>query len=85
MEPLAGAQESRAEDWYSARLPAAAAAALRRGGGDLAAGAGEEQFVLSGLFWRALLRASVQGGVYLLQSVREGARRGCLREFLNGI
>lgn len=85
VEPLAGAQESRAEDWYSARLPAAAAAALRRGGGDLAAGAGEEQFVLSGLFWRALLRASAQGGVYLLQSVREGARRGCLREFLNGI
>ena len=85
MEPLAGAQESRAEDWYSARLPAAAAAALRRGGGDLAAGAGEEQFVLSGLFWRALLRASAQGGVYLLQSVREAARRGCLREFLNGI
>jgi biotin carboxylase len=85
VEPLPGLEESRARDWYSMTLRDAAAAALRRGGGSLEPPDAAERFVLSGLFWRALIRASTQGAEYLLQSVREAARRGSLREFLTAV
>ena len=38
-----------------------------------------------GLFWRAFLRASVQGGRYLLESIQEAARKGALAQFLDGL
>jgi biotin carboxylase len=82
VEELPGLEESRVKDWYSMTLGDAASAALRRGGGDLQPLDRGGKFVLSGLFWRALIRASTQGGAYLLQSVREAARRGSLRDFL---
>ena len=85
MELLPEAQDSRAEDWYRTTLPEAAAKALRRGGGEVTSVASGGQFILSGLFWHAVLRGSAQGGVYLLQSVRDAARRGSLREFLTQI
>jgi hypothetical protein len=82
------APETRAgdqEDWYGMTLRQAATLALRRSGGELLESTRGTGFVLSGLFWRAILRGSAQGGSYILQSVREAARRRCLREFLAGI
>jgi biotin carboxylase len=85
VELLPEAQNSPAEDWYRMGLPRAAEVALRRGGGELVAGPIENQFVLSGLFWHAILRGSAQAGAYLLQSVREAAHKRSLQEFLTGI
>ena len=81
---LPGFADSLSRDWYGATLREAVDAALRRGGGVLAAEA-EGRFALSGLFWRAVLRGSAQAGAWLLQSVRETARRGTLAEFLAGL
>ena len=85
VEPLPETRACGAEDWYGMTLPDAAHDALRRGGGTLAEQAGGDSLVLSGLFWRAVVRGSAQGGAYLLQSVREAARRSSLREFLAGL
>jgi biotin carboxylase len=85
VEPLTDAREDHVEDWYGMTLRESAALALRRGGGSPAERTGSDSFILSGLFWRAVLRGSAQGGAYLLESVREAARRGSLRELLTGL
>jgi biotin carboxylase len=85
VEQLPETRACGAEDWYGMTLPEAAQYALRRGGGTLAEPAGGDSLVLSALFWRAVVRGSAQGGAYLLQSVREAARRSSLGEFLAGL
>ncbi|HEY9592883.1 MAG TPA: ATP-grasp domain-containing protein [Spirochaetia bacterium] len=75
--PSASAQTT---DWYGGSLDAAARSALHRGNGRLDGGDGG--FALGRLFWRAITRAGTQGGVYVLDSVREAARRGRLKELI---
>jgi biotin carboxylase len=72
-------------DWYGCSLVEAARRACRDGHGTLQALPGREPFSLAGLFWRAVSRAGSQGGVYLLDSVREAARQGRLEEFLGAL
>ena len=85
VEPLQDALASRAEDWYGTTLAESAALALHRGGGVLAERTSEGTLIISGLFWRAVLRGGAQGGAYLLESVREAARRRTLPELLTGL
>jgi len=82
MEPLPGFERSEARDWHGMRLAEAVRIALLHGDGAMRTGRSSRPFVLSGLFWRAMLRGSAQGGVYLLDSVRHAASQGRLMEFL---
>jgi hypothetical protein len=84
VEPLARFEDRETRDWHGRPFGEAARLALLLGGGEIAGTPGGS-FVLSGLFWRAIARGSVQGGTYLLDSVRRAAGRGRLPEFLAGL
>ena len=71
-----------AEDWHGTSLGAAIRQVRERTGALVSGDPPHANFVLSGLFWRALLRGSAQGGIYLVESVRLAAERGTLRELL---
>ena len=87
---LPGFARLQAEDWHGLLLADAVRQALLRGGGIIAEPGTElgtqpgaaAPFMLSGLFWRAMLRGSVQGGVFLLDSIRAAAALGRLPELL---
>ena len=72
-------------DWYGTSFDDAARAALAAGGGTLVESDTRPDFVLGWPFWRALRRGSSQGALYLLDCVREAARKGSLEEFLAGL
>jgi len=82
IEPLPGLERSGARDWHGTRLEEAVRLALLHGDAAIRPGRSDSTFVLSGLFWKAMMRGSVQGGVYLLDSVRRAASQGRLKEFL---
>ena len=85
VEPLPG-RGSAGTDWYGASFEDASRAALAIGMGTIAVPARQEaRFVLGSVFWRALRRGSAQGAIYLLDCVREAARKGSLEEFLAGL
>ncbi len=78
---LAGWERLAAKDWHGMGFADSVRLACERGSGSLrepAAGG----FQLAGIFWRALARGGHQGAVYMMDSVREAARRGELRRFL---
>lgn len=85
VEPLGSFDRIEATDWHGMRFADAVRAALLRGGAAIERGGAGRGLALSGLFWRAIVRGSAQGGIYLLDSVREAVRRGRLREFLEGL
>ncbi len=78
--PLAGWEQRDGKDWHGTELADAVRLALSLARGELRERPG--RFALAGLFWRAVLRAGSQGGTYILDSVREAARRGTLKELL---
>ncbi|MGA2764302.1 MAG: ATP-grasp domain-containing protein [Spirochaetia bacterium] len=71
-------------DWHGV-TPAEAVRAAMHGGGCRTDGSRPDGLVLAGLFWRAILRGSAQGGRYLLESVHEALRSGTLEQFLAGL
>ncbi len=78
---LPGAEEARARDWYGMGFIEAARIACGEAGGVLLDSLPKgDGFAIAGLFWRAVLVASVQGGMYVLDSVREAVRTGRVRE-----
>jgi hypothetical protein len=79
-----GFDRHEAPDWHGMPMRDAVRHALARGGGAQAGAGSAHQFTLSGLFWRAIVRGGAQGGTYLLESIRQAAARGTLREFLAG-
>lgn len=85
VEPLARFESRDTRDWHGRPFLEAARLALLHGGGEMNAGTPGGRFVLSGLFWRAILRGSVQGGTYLLDTVRHAAGQGRLSDFLAGL
>jgi hypothetical protein len=85
IEPLAGFERNETRDWHGTPFTEAVRLALHHGGAVMHGGTPGGRFVLSGLFWRAMVRGSAQGGVYLLDSVRQAAGRGRLMEFLAGL
>jgi biotin carboxylase len=83
--PLIEGEPSR--DWYgntlleaASRACAAASARLVREGQPREGG-----FTPAGAFWRAVARAGSQGGLYVLDSVREAAAVGRVRELLDAL
>ncbi len=82
VQPVPGFERSEARDWHGIRLAEAVRLAFLHGEAALRTGRPDNMFVLSGLFWKAMIRGSVQGAVYLLDSVRLAASRGRLMEFL---
>jgi len=82
VEPLPGIAQYESTDWHGMRLTEAVRLALLHGKGVLGTGRSDTTLVLSGLFWNAMMRGSVQGGVYLLDSVRRAASQGRLMQFL---
>jgi len=77
-------EEGEAEDWHGARYTDAVRQALHLGGAVLKAPGAEAPFLISGIFWRAMVRGSTQGGLYVLDSVRQAAARGRIQELLEG-
>jgi hypothetical protein len=72
-------------DWHGL-LPSEAVRKAIDGKGMLVDGAtGHGGFILGGLFWKAILRGSAQGGRYLLDCIQESVRRGSLKQFLAGL
>ena len=82
VEPLPGMMQNELKDWHGTPLAEAARLALLHGDAAIRTGRSDSTLVLSGLFWKAMMRGSVQGGVYLLDSVRRAASQGRLNEFL---
>jgi biotin carboxylase len=82
---IPGYQALGSRDWHGLLLGEAVTSALQ-GVGVLVDGAARpEGFVLGGLFWKAILRGSAQGGRYLLDSIREASRKGFADGFLDEI
>ena len=83
VQAIRGLPDPSCRDWHG--LPFAEAVRIALDGvGTLVDGPEAGGLVLCGLFWRAVLRGSAQGGRYLLDSVREASRRGALGELLAG-
>ena len=83
--PLDGWSDCREQDWHGLGFAQAVRLACERGGGRVlpAAPAGSEApFAVGRTFWQAMIRGSHQAGVYVLDSVREAARRGNLPRYL---
>jgi biotin carboxylase len=84
IEPLEGWEDATHADWYGIAFHDAVHLALRAGGGRMGGHPGQSRFMLSGLFWRAMVRGTTQGGIWVLDSLREAARRGATGELLAG-
>ena len=85
VEPLTGFARGELRDWHGTPLAEAVRLALLHGDGSMDTGRSDAPLVLSGLFWKAMMRGSVQGGVYLLDSARSAASQGRLMHFLAGL
>jgi len=84
LDSLPGWDGLHEKDWHGIDFAESVRLACARGGASLQPDGGGEGFRLYGLFWRAMVRGGHQGAVYMLDSVRESARRGTLGEFLAG-
>jgi biotin carboxylase len=82
VEALPGLDDAEAEDWHGETFADAVRQALLCGGAVMSLPGADGAFMLSGLFWRAMVRGSRQGGLYVLDSVRQAAARGRLWQFL---
>ena len=83
--PLPAIAEERCRDWHGMRFEEAVQRVTREGGIRLDPHPAHDALVLGSVFWRAMVRGSVQGGAYLLDSVRSAAERGTLPHYLEGI
>ncbi len=79
---LPGADEPGIADWYGMSFAEAARQACTAADGVIVPSALEAPFALGSIFWRAILRAGGQAGVYVLDSMREARRSGRTRELL---
>jgi len=82
--PLAGWQDCGEKDWHGLGFAEAARLACRVGGAETLQPAASQgaSLALGRIFWGALAKGSHQAGVYVLDSVREAARRGTLAGYL---
>ena len=85
VDPLPGVSHDELRDWHGTPLAEAVRLALLHGDGAMDTGRADTPLVLSGLFWKAMMRGSVQGGVYILDSARSAASQGRLMHFLAGL
>ncbi|MBE3065788.1 MAG: ATP-grasp domain-containing protein [Spirochaetes bacterium] len=83
--PLAAIGDEPCRDWHGLSLAEAVRKVERECGIQLAARPGRDAILLGRVFWRAIVRGSVQGGMYLIDSVRRAAERGTLQRYLEGI
>jgi hypothetical protein len=67
--------EGAGHDWYGTTARDAARRAVEIGRAKLVRAGGQGP-ALGGVFWHALLRGGVQGGLYVLDSARAVARGG---------
>lgn len=81
--PLPRPETESARDWHG--FPLQEAVERITSSWDVASGTPSADFVLGRIFWLAFLRGSVQGVVYLLDSLREAARKGSAREYMSRI
>lgn len=83
--PLSAIAEEPCKDWHGLSLAEAVRKVERECGIQLAAHPGSDALLLGRVFWRAMIRGSAQGGVYLIDSVRRAAEAGSLRRYLERI
>jgi hypothetical protein len=81
---LPGWEECTALDWHGASFADSTRLACERGNARIVGDGGPEGFKLGRVFWQALARGGHQAAVYVLDSVREAARRGTLATYLEG-
>lgn len=72
-------------DLNAAPLLRVADRALRIASGVFAKEGEHGGFQVGNIFWKALMRGGLQGGIYLLDSLREAALHGEVREFLSAL
>jgi hypothetical protein len=82
--PLPAIQREPCRDWHGLSLAEALRKVERECGIGLAARPGRDAILLGRVFWRAMVRGSVQGGMYLIDSARQAAERGTLHQYLEG-
>jgi hypothetical protein len=82
--PLPAIQQEPCRDWHGLSLAEAVRKVERECGIRLAAHPGRDAILLGRVFWRAMVRGSVQGGMYLIDSARRAAERGTLHQYLEG-
>jgi len=85
--PLEGWEARTETDWHGLAFAHAVHLACERGGGRVLGGSvgaksPSSGFAVGRIFWQAMLRGSHQAGTYVLDSIRESARRGALPGFL---
>ncbi len=82
---LQGWEDIAELDWHGAGFAEAVRLSLAECGARLRAGPVGPGFALGRLFWRALLRGSRQGALYLADSVRAAAAKGQLAAYLGRV
>ncbi len=82
--PLPAIGEEPCRDWHGLSLEEALRKVERECGILLAAHHSRGTILLGRAFWRAMVRGSVQGGIYLIDSARRAAERGTLQRYLEG-
>jgi biotin carboxylase len=82
IEAAAGWERLGQRDWHGTGFAESVRLACERGRGAMLRPGKNEGFRLCGLFWRAFVRGGHQAAIYVLDSVRESARRGTLKGFL---
>lgn len=80
--PLPSLDSETCVDWHGLQIQEAAARGLAALGAQWAGAAPADGVVLGRVFWNALLRGSLQGALYLADSLRAAAERGRLAEYL---
>ncbi len=83
--PLQAIGEETCRDWHGLSLCEAARKIERECEVQIHGRFGRDAFVLGRVFWRAVIRGSAQGGIYLIDSVRRAAGEGTLRRYLERI
>jgi biotin carboxylase len=83
--PMPGWEDLREEDWHGAGFAEALRLSLAECGVRLSAAPGGVGFALGRPFWKAFLRGSRQGALYLADSVRAAAGEGRLGEYLGRV
>jgi hypothetical protein len=82
VQPLPSLIGETAADWHGMTLLEAVDRSLRMGALRWGAGEGTDSLLLGSAFWKALLRGSLQGALYLVDSIHAAARQARLAEYL---
>jgi biotin carboxylase len=80
-----GFEQLTDRDWHGLPMSAAVSRMVESGRVRLVSGKTDEDFVLYGVFWRAMIRGGMQGAMYLIDSLEAASKNNSVSEYLSRI